>query len=350
MKFEILYANGVQHEVELQSQTVVVGRDPACDLVLNDAKCSRRHAVLEADSAGVTVRDNGSANGVFVNGKKTERAALIPGDIVRLGETVLKVLPEGTGTVVMGEEEMQEYQETEDLARPQDLAGLPTSPPPPPPPPAPSAPAPPPPMPRFASPASHPPRPPKPSLPAPVARAGLARPLTVTVLAVLWLLAAALYGAVGLGYAIFGPGGSSALAAGASGVLLAVLSGIVAFGLWARAPWARLLQLVLAGIGVLVCPFTLPSLAIIAYMLRPEIQLHFAGPRILSADESEKAKTATPETAFTMGIVATMIFGLLMTVVAAYVAQGWLRRSQPPGGRGSAPAGETAPTPSATPN
>ena len=45
-----------------------VGRDPSSDLVLNDPKCSRRHAVIEAGAEGITIRDSGSANGVFVNG------------------------------------------------------------------------------------------------------------------------------------------------------------------------------------------------------------------------------------------------------------------------------------------
>jgi hypothetical protein len=183
-------------------------------------------------------------------------------------------------------------------------------------------------------------------------RVGLQRPLTVTVLAVLWLLAGGVYGALGLGYAIFGAKGSAALAAGAAGLSMAVLSAIVGFGLWARAPWARLLQLVLAGIGVASCVFTLPSLVIIAYMLRPEIQLHFAGPRILSAEESERATTATPEMAFTMGIVGTLVMGILLGAVGGYVARTYLRRPEVPSGKGEPPAIESSPLPApgATPH
>ena len=62
-----------------------MGRDPSCDLVLNDLKCSRRHAVVEAGPDGLAIRDTGSANGIFVNGKKIERSALKAGDVVRLG-------------------------------------------------------------------------------------------------------------------------------------------------------------------------------------------------------------------------------------------------------------------------
>lgn len=366
MKFEVVYTNGVQHEVELQGHTMVVGRDPACDLVLSDAKCSRRHAIIEMGPSGLLVRDNGSANGVFVNGRKVERSPLIPGDIIRVGETVLKVLIESTGTVVMGAEEMDEYQETEDLTRPQDLAlfpddtdtssDLPPAPPGPvelPPPPPPPAAVTPPPLPRPIPPApkSMPPRPRPGHAPAPVPRGALPRPLTITVLAALWLLAGGVYGALGLGYAIFGARGTSALAAGAAGISMAVLSSVVGFGLWARAPWARLLQLVLAAVGVFSCVFTLPSLAIIAYMLRPEVQLHFAGPRMLSAEESERATTGTPETAFTLGIVGTLVISILFSAVAGWYLAQALRRPEVPTGKGEPPTLESpkVPAPGATP-
>src|SRR5262245_3610427 len=101
VKFEVQYPNGTRHEVELQGTLAVLGRDPSCDLVLNDSKCSRKHAVLEAGPQGISVRDTGSANGVYVNGAKVERASVREGDLIRVGEVTLKVLPEEiSGTVV----------------------------------------------------------------------------------------------------------------------------------------------------------------------------------------------------------------------------------------------------------
>lgn len=46
----------------------VVGRDPECDVVLDDERVSRRHAVLSGDEAGWTVTDTGSKNGSQVDG------------------------------------------------------------------------------------------------------------------------------------------------------------------------------------------------------------------------------------------------------------------------------------------
>ena len=109
MRFKVKHPTGAEHEVELEGTVAVLGRDPSCDLVLNDAKCSRRHAVLEAGPQGIAIRDAGSANGVYVNGHKAERASLKEGDVVQLGEVLLTVLAEEVpGTLVMGPEDMPE--------------------------------------------------------------------------------------------------------------------------------------------------------------------------------------------------------------------------------------------------
>src|SRR5262245_19053916 len=102
MRFRLEYPSGAAHEVEVAGSVAAVGRDPSSDLVLNDPKCSRRHAVIESGPDGITIRDNGSANGVFVNGRKTERSRIRDGDVVKLGDVTMTLLPEPmSGTVVM---------------------------------------------------------------------------------------------------------------------------------------------------------------------------------------------------------------------------------------------------------
>src|SRR5207249_1207974 len=76
VKFRVQYPNASGHEVELEGTVAILGRDPSCDLVLNDVKCSRRHAVVEAGPQGLAIRDTGSANGIFLNGKKVDRSPL----------------------------------------------------------------------------------------------------------------------------------------------------------------------------------------------------------------------------------------------------------------------------------
>lgn len=62
---------------------LVVGRDLACDICLNDPYISRTHAVLRRHANAVYVQDLGSISGTFVNGEAVTAArALHPGDIV----------------------------------------------------------------------------------------------------------------------------------------------------------------------------------------------------------------------------------------------------------------------------
>jgi len=65
-----------------------VGRSRDCDVVLDDAGVSRRHAQIRPGPDGWTLEDLGSTNGVRVNGEQVHGAwPLHPGDHVELGST-----------------------------------------------------------------------------------------------------------------------------------------------------------------------------------------------------------------------------------------------------------------------
>lgn len=59
---------------------ITIGRDPASDLVIDEAEVSRHHAVIDGTPAGVFLRDQGSANGTFVNGGWVKDVELKVGD------------------------------------------------------------------------------------------------------------------------------------------------------------------------------------------------------------------------------------------------------------------------------
>lgn len=60
---------------------LVMGRDTACDLVLDQGRASRKHARLSPGPDGIVVEDLGSTNGTFVNGQKiSEPTVLKEGD------------------------------------------------------------------------------------------------------------------------------------------------------------------------------------------------------------------------------------------------------------------------------
>ena len=65
-----------------------IGRSRECDIVLDDAGASRRHAEFRPDPDGWTLRDLASTNGVRVNGRPVHGSQpLRQGDRVEIGST-----------------------------------------------------------------------------------------------------------------------------------------------------------------------------------------------------------------------------------------------------------------------
>lgn len=73
-------------DVPLAEGELVAGRAPDCDLVMDDAAVSRRHASFRVEDDKVMVQDLGSRNGVLVNGVSIEEPTLLRhADRVRVG-------------------------------------------------------------------------------------------------------------------------------------------------------------------------------------------------------------------------------------------------------------------------
>jgi pSer/pThr/pTyr-binding forkhead associated (FHA) protein len=70
---------------DLDPLPVVIGRDPDCDLFLNNMTVSRRHAIIEKENGVLWLKDLGSLNGTWVDGKVTEREELTGGTLVQIG-------------------------------------------------------------------------------------------------------------------------------------------------------------------------------------------------------------------------------------------------------------------------
>jgi len=65
------------------SQTLVLGREPSCDVVITDRQISRYHARLTPTPEGVILEDMGSKNGTHHNGTSlTAPVVLQDGDLV----------------------------------------------------------------------------------------------------------------------------------------------------------------------------------------------------------------------------------------------------------------------------
>jgi pSer/pThr/pTyr-binding forkhead associated (FHA) protein len=84
----LLVADGKRMVVAASGATI--GRSRDCDIVLDDANVSRRHAEVRPRGDGWIVSDLGSTNGVTVNGVRIEQAQVLrPGDRVEVGTTTL---------------------------------------------------------------------------------------------------------------------------------------------------------------------------------------------------------------------------------------------------------------------
>ncbi len=87
MRFRLRY---LHHDLELFEGQFVVGRSATCQLSLDDALVSRRHAMLVVSKDVVTVEDLESRNGVVVNGEKiTSRVPVKVGDKIVIGSQEL---------------------------------------------------------------------------------------------------------------------------------------------------------------------------------------------------------------------------------------------------------------------
>lgn len=75
------------HQVELRPGETIIGRSAGCQLVLEDALVSRKHARILLSGDTVTLADLASANGVYLNGERiTEPCILAAGDRLLVGQ------------------------------------------------------------------------------------------------------------------------------------------------------------------------------------------------------------------------------------------------------------------------
>jgi pSer/pThr/pTyr-binding forkhead associated (FHA) protein/tetratricopeptide (TPR) repeat protein len=74
-------------DVELNEGEVSLGRGKNCNVILEDKKASRKHAIIRRSGAGFTLQDLESANGTFLNGVQVSEQELYGGDVIRIGNT-----------------------------------------------------------------------------------------------------------------------------------------------------------------------------------------------------------------------------------------------------------------------
>ncbi len=85
---------GARHQsIDIGAAPCVVGRDPSCQLVLNDRRVSSTHLELAATEHGLRLRDLGSSNGTYLGEHRIVEALLSKPARISLGDTVLEYEP-----------------------------------------------------------------------------------------------------------------------------------------------------------------------------------------------------------------------------------------------------------------
>jgi predicted component of type VI protein secretion system len=82
----ILLSISIGPDIAVDHVVVVVGRHPHCDARLDSPRVSRRHCVLTRAGSEVLVRDLGSTNGTWINGRRVACGRLTPGDELSIAQ------------------------------------------------------------------------------------------------------------------------------------------------------------------------------------------------------------------------------------------------------------------------
>jgi serine/threonine protein kinase len=70
---------------------LMLGRSPNAYYRVNDPRVSRNHAQVQLTGDQVTIVCAGGSGGTLVNGKKVTRQVLLPGDVLQVGDTQLRL-------------------------------------------------------------------------------------------------------------------------------------------------------------------------------------------------------------------------------------------------------------------
>ncbi len=76
--------------MSIDTNSVVIGRDENCEIVIADHSASRRHARIIRKEQNVFIMDMGSTNGTWVNEERVQIQQLNSGDSIRVGRWTYK--------------------------------------------------------------------------------------------------------------------------------------------------------------------------------------------------------------------------------------------------------------------
>jgi len=97
LDFRLKNTNSGQ-EFRIDKATLSIGRDPSCDIILDQGYPSRTHAQIIFKDNALYVDDLNSTNGTFVNNQKIYKTTrIVPGDLIKFSTVEFSLLPSSCG-------------------------------------------------------------------------------------------------------------------------------------------------------------------------------------------------------------------------------------------------------------
>ncbi len=82
-----VYINNEKVNIHTLAEETRIGRDPSqADIIISELIVSKLHCTIHDDGDTHFIRDDGSTNGVYINGEKVTQKELQNGDTVLLGK------------------------------------------------------------------------------------------------------------------------------------------------------------------------------------------------------------------------------------------------------------------------
>jgi FHA domain len=78
-------------EIPLQPGVILLGRGEANDFPVEHSSISTTHCQITVMNSGVIVKDLGSINGTFIDGKRIDETLLLPGQTLQLGDVIMQL-------------------------------------------------------------------------------------------------------------------------------------------------------------------------------------------------------------------------------------------------------------------
>lgn len=114
----VMFKDDERREFPLGVAKTIIGRRQDCHLRIPTRDVSRRHCEISYDDREVVVRDLGSSNGTFVNGKRIAETKLKPGDRLSIGPVTFVVQINGEPATIGPEDAAPQLEEAEKAPTP----------------------------------------------------------------------------------------------------------------------------------------------------------------------------------------------------------------------------------------